>query len=201
MIELQIKTKLPENCAIGLLLEMQDIMARVEGITDVGETIKGLFQVKGKDVDSLVNRLPDKCDTVLVSRDEAKVLVREHTCLVALPIVQSGCILKRIDFDEGEIIWDVICDDESFRTLMGKLEEYGVEFDLLYKGKPSKTGMTYREEEILKYALEKGYFDYPKRIKLEEMAEHFGIASSTLSEILRRGQKKILEKYFKEVQE
>ncbi len=201
MIELQIKTKLPENCAIGLLLEMQDIMAKVEGITDVGETIKGLFQVKGKDVDSLVDRLPDKCDTVLVSRDEAKVLVREHTCLVALPIVQSGCILKRIDFDEGEIVWDVICDDESFKTLMGNLEEYGVEFDLLYKGRPSKTGMTYREEEILKYALEKGYFDYPKRIKLEEMAEHFGIASSTLSEILRRGQKKILEKYFKEVQE
>ena len=30
--------------------------------------------------------------------------------------------------------------------------------------------MTYREEEILKLALERGYFDFPKRIKLEELA-------------------------------
>ncbi|WP_081423301.1 helix-turn-helix domain-containing protein [Archaeoglobus fulgidus] len=56
--------------------------------------------------------------------------------------------------------------------------------------------MTYREEEILKIALEKGYFDFPKRVKLEQLAEFFGIAPSTLSEILRRGQKKVLEKYF-----
>nr|WP_244372844.1 helix-turn-helix domain-containing protein [Archaeoglobus fulgidus] len=45
-------------------------------------------------------------------------------------------------------------------------------------------------------ALEKGYFDFPKRVKLEQLAEFFGIAPSTLSEILRRGQKKVLEKYF-----
>ncbi|WP_456368739.1 helix-turn-helix domain-containing protein [Geoglobus sp.] len=201
MIELQIKTRLPENCALGLIAAMRDVITKVEGLTDVGETIKGLFQVKGKNVSHAVEHLPEMCDTVLLSRDEAKVLIKEHTCMVALPIVQSGCILRKADISDGEIVWDVICDDDSFKRLMSKLEEYGVDFDILYKGRPSKTGTTYREEEILRYALEKGYFDYPKKIRLEEIAEHFGIASSTLSEILRRGQKKILEKYFKEVQE
>ncbi|MDK2876499.1 MAG: hypothetical protein PWQ22_909, partial [Archaeoglobaceae archaeon] len=61
-----------------------------------------------------------------------------------------------------------------------------------------KSEITFREEEVLRFALEKGYFDFPKKIRLEEIAEHFGIAGSTVSEILRRAQKKILEKYFKE---
>ena len=195
------KTKLPENCALGLIATMKDVVTKVEGLTDVGETIKGLFQVKGKDVSSIVENLPIMCETVLLSRDEAKVMIKEHTCMVALPIIQSGCILKKVDFDSNEITWDLICDDESFKKLMSMLEDYEVDFDIIYKGKPAKTETTYREEEILRYALEKGYFDYPKKIRLEEIADHFGIASSTLSEILRRGQKKILEKYFKEVRE
>lgn len=34
--------------------------------------------------------------------------------------------------------------------------------------------------------LERGYFDFPKKIKLKEIAEELGIAPSTLSEIFRR---------------
>ncbi|MEM0022686.1 MAG: helix-turn-helix domain-containing protein, partial [Archaeoglobaceae archaeon] len=73
-----------------------------------------------------------------------------------------------------------------------------VDFELVYKGRPEdKESMTFREEEILRTALEKGFFDYPKRIKLEELAKIFNISPSTLSEILRRAQKKVLERYFK----
>jgi len=78
------------------------------------------------------------------------------------------------------------------------LEKEGVDFEIVYKGRVNdKSNVTYREEEILKIALEKGYFDFPRKIKLEELAKHFGVAPSTLSEILRRGLKKILEMYFK----
>ncbi len=201
MIELQIRTKLPENCALGLILKIKDIIAKVEGLTDVGNTIKGLFQIKGKNLNSSLKDLPDICDKVLLSKNEAKVLIKEHTCLIALPIVQSGCILSKIDLKNSEIVWNVICDDNSFKRLMRNLDEYNVDFDILYKGKPSKSETTYREEEILKYALEKGYFDYPRKIKLEELAKHFNIAPSTLSEIIRRGQKKVIEKYFRQAQE
>ncbi len=201
MIELQIRTRLPENCALGLILRIRDVVAKVEGLTDVGNEIKGLFQIKGRDVDRSLQNLPEICDKVLLSRNEAKVLVKEHTCLIALPIVQSGCILKKVDLRDKEIVWDVICDDKSFTKVMRNLDKYGVDFDILYKGKPSKSETTYREEEILRFALEKGYFDYPRKIKLEELAKHFNIAPSTLSEIIRRGQKKVIEKYFKQIQE
>ena len=45
-------------------------------------------------------------------------------------------------------------------------------------------------------AYQRGYYDFPKRIGVRELAEMFDISTATLSEILRRGQKKIIEHYF-----
>jgi len=197
MLEVQIKTKLPENCALATLNGiMKRCVVRVEGFAKKEEVVKGLLKVKGKNAEEILENLPSQCEGVPVSSKEAKVLIKEHTCLFAIPILESGCVITNVDVDDSELVWNIICDDEGFLSLLKNLE--GVDFELIYKGKPTgKDEITYREEEILKIALEKGYFDFPKRIKLEELAKFFGIAPSTLSEILRRGQKKVLEKYFK----
>ena len=50
----------------------------------------------------------------------------------------------------------------------------------------------------LQIAFERGYFDYPKRISLRDLAAMFDISISTLSEMLRKGQRKIMEEYFEE---
>ena len=152
-----------------------------------------------KKIGEIIGNLPSFCESVAVSRVEAKVLIKEHTCLVAYPILESGCIINKVDVEDRSILWDVICDDESFVRLIRELEEYDVDFEIIYKGGiGGGSDITYREEEVLKIALDKGYFDFPKKVKLEELAAYFDIAPSTLSEILRRGQKKILKKYFKE---
>ena len=196
MLEIQIKTKLPENCALAALNGiMENCVVRVEGFAKKEEVVKGLLRVKGKNAAEILEKLPSHCEGVPISSKEAKVLIKEHTCLVAIPILESGCVITGVDVNGSELVWSIICDDEGFLALLENLE--GVDFELIYKGKPTdKDEITYREEEILKIALEKGYFDFPKRIKLEQLAEFFGIAPSTLSEILRRGQKKVLEKYF-----
>ena len=200
MLEVQIKTKLPEGCALGAINEiLKNSIMKVEGLARIDRSVKGLLRVKAEKIESILTNLPSYCEGVTVSPKEAKILIKKHTCLVALPILESGCIITNVEVKEGEIIWGITCDDESFLELLRKLESYDVHFEMIYKGKPSdKTDITYREEEILKIALEKGFFDFPRKIKLEELADFFGIAPSTLSEILRRGQKKILEKYFKE---
>ncbi len=198
MLEVQIKTKLPETCALGTIKEiMKNSVIKIEGLTKIDRNIKGLLRIKAEKVENILHNLPSYCEGVSLSSQEAKVLMKEHTCLIAYPILESGCIITEVKLDGKEVVWSIVCDDESFISLMRKLEEYEVEFEIIYKGKPDdKTKVTYREEEILKIALEKGYFDYPKKVKLEELARYFGIAPSTLSEIIRRGQKKILKKYF-----
>ena len=198
MLEVQIKTSLPDTCVLGALNEiLNQAVMEIEGLTQVNDEIKGLLNVKARKIEDLIENLPSYCEGISLSSKEAKVLVKEHTCLLAHSIIASGCLITKASVDGREIVWNVICDDDSFLKLMRNLEETEVDFEILYKGRPSgESKITYREEEILKIALEKGFFDFPKKIKLEELAEIFGIAPSTLSEVLRRGQKKVLKNYF-----
>lgn len=200
MIEVQIKTSLPDSCALGALNEiLKNSILKIEGLTKIDNNVKGLLNVKTKEVEDVLANLPSYCEGVALSSQEVKVLIKEHTCLVAYPILESGCLTTNAELVDRNIVWSVICDDKSFLSLMRMLDEAEVDFEIVYKGKPGeRSEVTYREEEILRIALEKGYFDFPKRIKLEDLANHFGVAPSTLSEILRRGQKKVLEKYFSE---
>jgi predicted DNA binding protein len=206
MLEVQIKTSLPESCVLGAIKEIfKESITEVEGLTSINETVKGLLNVKAKKIEDIIKNLPSYCEGVTLSSDSAKVLVKEHTCLLAHSIIGSGCFITKATIKDNSIVWNVICDDDGFLDLMRSLEECEVEFEILYKGKPlegdKRTKVTYREEEILRIALEKGFFDFPKKIKLEELAESLGIAPSTLSEILRRGQKKILTKFLRESSE
>jgi len=200
MLEVQIKTSLPESCALGALNQiMKNSILKIEGLTKIDNSIKGLLNVKAKEIENVLANLPSYCEGVALSSHEAKVLIKEHTCLVAYPILESGCLITNVELIDRKIVWSVICDDGSFLSLMRMLDEAEVDFEIVYKGKPGdKSDVTYREEEILRIALEKGYFDFPKKVKLEELANYFGVAPSTLSEILRRGQRKVLKKYFSE---
>jgi hypothetical protein len=56
--------------------------------------------------------------------------------------------------------------------------------------------MTSRQEKVLRSALELGYYEYPKRINTEELANILKIRSSTLSEILRRAEKNVVSDHF-----
>ncbi|MDF2954456.1 helix-turn-helix domain-containing protein [Candidatus Alkanophaga liquidiphilum] len=198
MLKVQIRTSLPESCVFGAVKEiLRNSVMKIEGLMMIDKNVKALLRVKANKVKDILADLPAYCEGVAVSSQEAKVLVREHTCFVALSILEAGCIITDAEIDERKVIWSIVCEDEAFLNLIRGLEESEIDFEIVYKGEPEKESeVTYREEEILRLALERGYFDFPKRIKLEELADYFGIASSTLSEILRRGQKKVLEKYF-----
>ena len=56
--------------------------------------------------------------------------------------------------------------------------------------------MTPRQEHVLKSALELGFYDFPKRINFEELSIALKVSGSTLSEILRRAEKKIIIEHF-----
>ena len=43
-----------------------------------------------------------------------------------------------------------------------------------------------------------GYYDYPKRTTIREMAVILRVAPSTLTEILQRGERNIIERHLRE---
>ncbi|HXY56133.1 MAG TPA: helix-turn-helix domain-containing protein, partial [Nitrososphaerales archaeon] len=58
--------------------------------------------------------------------------------------------------------------------------------------------LTTRQEQILMTAFQRGFFDFPKKAHLKELAEETGTEESTLTEILRRAQRKIIAEYLDE---
>ena len=87
---------------------------------------------------------------------------------------------------------------EAYKSIVSALENSGHKVNVLKMGSfEPKTGvLTEKQEKIFWLALKGGFFDYPRKIGTQELAAKLGIRPSTLSEILRRGTRRLLEHYF-----
>jgi len=123
--------------------------------------------------------------------------ISTRRCTVCKEIAKSKCFLVSVEIDAKAAQWTVMGSDDATRELMAALESAGIPFQLKLKRKlEDKELLTARQEEVLLMAFLRGYFEFPKRAGLRELAAETGVKTSTLTEILRRGQRKIIEGYF-----
>lgn len=77
--------------------------------------------------------------------------------------------------------------------LLNLLSSGGVRYKVLGISQMTEdSGLTTKQFKVLKAATEMGLYDYPRRISQDELAIKLGIGKSTLNEILRRAEKKVL---------
>jgi predicted DNA binding protein len=88
---------------------------------------------------------------------------------------------------------------EAFQKIISTMEAAGLKVKVLKMGRfePKAGVLTEKQERIFWLALKGGFFDYPRKIDTVELAEKLGISPSTLSEITRRGIRRLLESHFK----
>ena len=88
---------------------------------------------------------------------------------------------------------------EAYKGILGDLEKSGHKVNIRKVGKfePQIGVLTENQERIFWLALKSGFFDYPRQIGMAELAGKLGISAATLSEIMRRGTRRLLEHYFK----
>lgn len=118
-------------------------------------------------------------------------------CTVCKEVAKSKCFLESVSINSKESAqWTILGNNDSFKELTRALEREKIPFEVkLRKALEDRDLLTTRQEQILSFAFERGYFDFPKKLGLKELAAQTGIRTSTLAEILRRGQKKILGEY------
>ncbi|MFC4436706.1 MULTISPECIES: helix-turn-helix domain-containing protein [Natrialbaceae] len=90
---------------------------------------------------------------------------------------------------------------DALSSYRKRCEERDLSFTLrrLYRSEEEETekyDLTSRQRDVLRRALEEGYFEVPREISAEELADEFEISSQALSALLRRGQKAILQSAF-----
>jgi predicted DNA binding protein len=98
---------------------------------------------------------------------------------------------------EGRVVWNLIVSkNKPLQKLVNSLRAKGVSVELHKLSRiDDQEILTARQEEILQVALDRGFFDHPKKVGLRELARTFNISASTLSEVLRKGLKKIVEQH------
>lgn len=118
-------------------------------------------------------------------------------CTICKEVAKSKCFLSSVSVvSKEQAHWTVLGNDDSFKGLIRALEKKKIPYKVRLQKRLEDTDLlTTRQEQILSIAFERGYFDFPKKLGLKELAAETGIKTSTLAEILRRGQKKILGEY------
>jgi len=94
---------------------------------------------------------------------------------------QSGWFANREAFDKFREFWQR---NGGFR--LHRLTRDG-------DSEPAGDGLTDRQREALRIAYERGYFDIPRRVSLEEVATELDISPSSASERLRRAQTQLIQ--------
>ena len=146
------------------------------------------------------NPLVENVETSVTERGKVIGAVTTARCEICRILTDSGAFLMSAESrDGGKVEWTVIVSDKKIlKDIFDHLKAKSVEAELVKLTKiDDKESLTERQDKITQVAFERGYFDYPKRISLRDLARMFEVSPSTLSEILRKGQRKIVMDYFK----
>ena len=160
------------------------------------------LQVDPTRVDELMKMIKNDKDVVEVDFMRSKGghvygSVSSKRCTICKQVAGSKCFLASLVVGtSGLPQWTVVGGSSSYRELVAGLEKHKIPYELrLLRELQDSELLTGRQEEVLSIAFQSGYFDFPKKTGLKELAARTGVKESTLAEILRRGQKKILGEY------
>lgn len=139
-----------------------------------------------------------------------RVLRVEETAVYALPYKDDGLLFSPVIVKANGIVLDIRNEGSTWivkawlpnrgvaRQLWEFAEDHGIEMtidrinphtSILSSG----FGLTTTQREALITAFESGYFDEPRSVSLDDLASEIGISQPTLSRLLRRGFRRLLE--------
>ena len=146
------------------------------------------------------SRLLEEMHLVPVKRDKVYGSARA-LCVRYCPLANIGyAFLRSVSSSKnGEIYWRFVGSNYECRRIMQELADFGIFYRVAELSTVKENGgMTGRQELVLRVAYELGYFDYPKRVNIRELAAIFNVTPATLTEEIRKGLKKALTHYFNE---
>lgn len=152
----------------------------------------------GHKIDRITDQIKDhtiSSDIVKVGEGRAFGLVVSQACVAAKAVEDLTCVIiahrvRRDGFMELEVL---ASGEDTLRQIMQRLSSKGIEVSVLeVTSDIDREKVTAREEQVVRRALEMGYFDYPRKIRQRELASACGICSSTLAELLRRAERNII---------
>jgi len=179
---------------------MDTIPFRDNGVQDLVEIDPGGTKVE--ELRAFIESIPE-VDFIKVheqsSKKRVKMIVGIRKCIGCRALVDSETfLLSRRSLDQTWAQWRVLLTSEDYiDQLSSNLKDLGMEHRVvdIYEFK-EWDNLAGKEELVLKEALEGGYYDFPKKIGIREIARKLNVSTAYISYTLRSGQKKAIQKYF-----
>ena len=123
---------------------------------------------------------------------------RTRTDVLSLVQERNGVVLEAVGSSEEWRFTIRFETQDDLQRFYDACQRDGIGVDLVklyqsYAPDDSSYGLTETQVETLITAQRQGYFEVPKEIHLEELAEQFGVSPQSVSERLQRGLNKLVE--------
>lgn len=128
--------------------------------------------------------------------NETNLLVTKPSCGAYSAIYQNHGTLRRSNTISGRQreYHVLVFRRQDLKAIIGDLEAFGTvtlgtltEFE-----ERTDAPITDRQREVLREALSRGYYDWPRELTSEQLAEQLGISRATLHEHLRKAERTLL---------
>jgi hypothetical protein len=166
---------------MALLLELRGSPSGMRETVPAIRHLKGIRHVvEGKHYGDLTSLLVimDKPAVCLASIDQTII-----------------CLECPLNSKEDAMPWRFVFQKPSdLRQIIKKLSKAGVSArirDLSFLNE--KRTLTARQLEVIRAAAEMGYFEFPRKIGLTELSQFLGVKPSTLSEVIRSAERRIVQ--------
>ncbi|WP_018257751.1 helix-turn-helix domain-containing protein [Halomicrobium katesii] len=199
---------IPEEVWIGSLSRsFPDAEFRILAAVPGEESGVGLTEITADELVAVLGQMDEReavTSLEILQRWEDTALVQFETSdpLLLVPVQGSGIPLEMpFRLSDGEARWEITAPQERLSALGQQLEEFGIPFHVERVSQHVETEqlLTGSQLELIRAAVENGYYDTPRDCSLTELASAVGIAKSTCSETLHRAEEKIVKEFVEEL--
>jgi len=118
--------------------------------------------------------------------------------------VTEGYLFPPIEIHEGKIKMAFVGSEQQVSDFLKKVDEKKIRYKIVrmthadFAPNSPLNHLTAKQRDAIVAAFKFGYYDTPRRISTEELAKKLNMVSSTLSEHLRKGEKRLLSELLNE---
>lgn len=198
----RIKIKFPDQLWISQIFKnYPDIKLEISHFLpyDLERSIgNSIIEIKHYNIDKIIEDVrnhPSVFELSVMETEENKVKfnIKTKDPYLLYAIIKCGVLVQfPVNVKEGYAYWRLISSRDRIDQLLTLFEQKKVNFELLRIGKSpysiedDKNRLTLVEENVLDKAISSGFFEIPRKISLEELANTLGKSKSGLSVMLRK---------------
>lgn len=198
----RLKIAFPEKIWINTIFkEFKDITMKIEYFLPydlenlIGNSVVEIQHYKIDEILNIIKSHESVKDMSVLEREENKIVlnVKTQDPYLLYGVIKFGVLIDfPVRVKEGNAYWKLISTRSGIDELLSYFEKRDIDFELLrignspYDLKEKEGALSLDESKILQIAIDSGFFEIPREISLEELANKLGKSKSALSVMLRK---------------